>query len=232
MIETAVILAGGLGTRLRSEIPNLPKPMAPIGDKPFLQHQMDFCISQGVRKFYLSVGYMKEKITSYFGVRYKSAEIEYLVETKPLGTGGAILNSLNRIDQSFFLLNGDTFFDISFEDFFDFHQEKKSLFSMALFRTSNTERYMGIKLDESNTILSCHEKSNNKSIFANGGIYIVNQEIFINFEISEVKTSLEDDILPKIIGKDSRVNGLCFDNFFIDIGLPDDYIRAQTMFQK
>ena len=232
MIKTALILAGGFGTRLRSEVSDLPKPMAPIAGRPFLEYQMDFCINQGVTKFYLSVGYLKDKIINYFGSSYKTAEIVYLIEDRPLGTGGAILNSLDSIDQTFFLLNGDTFFDINLLDFFNFHQARKSLFSMALFKTSNTKRYMGIKLDKNNKILSCHEESKNQDILANGGIYIVNKDIFDNFKINENKISLEDDILPKIVRKESRVYGLSFTKFFIDIGLPEDYKKAKTLFKN
>ena len=96
-MATAVILAGGLGTRLRSIIPNLPKPMAPIGDRPFLEYQLDYWIAQGVNRFVLSVGYRHQVIIDYFGNSYKGVEVDYVIEQKPLGTGGALLLAAEKV---------------------------------------------------------------------------------------------------------------------------------------
>ena len=117
-MTTAIILAGGLGTRLRSTVPDLPKPMAPIAGRPFLAHQMDHWIGQGVSRFVLSVGYRHEAISSHFGRRFHGAAIDYVVETSPLGTGGAVKLATAGLprDEYTLLLNGDTYFDVPLRD--------------------------------------------------------------------------------------------------------------------
>ena len=109
-VRTAIILAGGLGARLNNTVPNLPKPMAPINNRPFLEHQMDYWIGQGINRFILSVGYLKDLIIDHFGDKYKKASIEYAIEHKPLGTGGGLLLAAKNITEPFLVLNGDTFF--------------------------------------------------------------------------------------------------------------------------
>ena len=118
MVKTAIILAGGLGTRLREAVPNLPKPMVPIHNRPFLEHQMDYWIEQGITRFILSVGYLKDIIISHFGNSYKSVSIDYAIETSPLGTGGALLLAAKNLNETFLVLNGDTFIEVSLDGFF------------------------------------------------------------------------------------------------------------------
>ena len=110
----AIILAGGLGTRLRSIVPKLPKALAPVGNRPFLAYLFDFWIAQGVDRFVLSVGYKHEIIQKEFGVSYKSAKVDSAVETAPLGTGGGLLLSWKKLrsPKPFLILNGDTFFNV------------------------------------------------------------------------------------------------------------------------
>ena len=111
-MPSAVILAGGLGTRLRSAVPDLPKPMAPIGGRPFLEYQLDYWIVQGISRFVLSVGYRHEAIMQHLGTRYKGIELEYAIEKRPLGTGGGLLLAAEKASRGgpFLLLNGDTYF--------------------------------------------------------------------------------------------------------------------------
>ena len=111
-MPSAVILAGGLGTRLRSVVSDVPKPMAPVGGRPFLEYQLEYWINQGISRFVLSVGYRHEAITEHFGSRYKGVELEYAVEEQPLGTGGGLLLAAEKLKQDtpFLLLNKDTYF--------------------------------------------------------------------------------------------------------------------------
>lgn len=109
---TAIILAGGMGTRLRSAVPDLPKPMAPIHERPFLEHQMDYWIGQGVSRFIVSVGYMKEVIMDHFGASYRATPLTYAIEEEPLGTGGGLLLAAQGLSETFLVLNGDTFFEV------------------------------------------------------------------------------------------------------------------------
>jgi D-glycero-alpha-D-manno-heptose 1-phosphate guanylyltransferase len=113
-VRTAIILAGGLGTRLREVVSEVPKPMAIVNERPFLAHVMDYWKEQGITRFVLSVGYLKDAIVSHFGCSYHGAKIEYVVEERPLGTGGGYLLAIEKIQDNdyFVLLNGDTFFEV------------------------------------------------------------------------------------------------------------------------
>ena len=115
-MTTAIILAGGLGTRLRGTLPDLPKPMAPVAGRPFLAHQLDHWIAQGVVRFVLSVGYRAVAISNHFGDRYRGVPIDYVVEPAPLGTGGALALAATKLrsNEPALLLNGDTYFDVDF----------------------------------------------------------------------------------------------------------------------
>jgi D-glycero-alpha-D-manno-heptose 1-phosphate guanylyltransferase len=127
-VTSAIILAGGLGTRLRSAVPDLPKPMAPIAGRPFLAYQLDYWIRQGVDRFVLSVGYRHESIMAYFGAAYRGIAVDYSVEQTPLGTGGGLLLALERLDggqRPFLLLNGDTYFEVDLATLSAFHDCNK-----------------------------------------------------------------------------------------------------------
>ena len=125
-MTTAIILAGGLGTRLRSAVTDLPKPMAPIGGRPFLEYQLDYWIAQGISRFVLSVGYQHEVIIDHFGTSYEGIELNFVIEETPLGTGGGLLLAAEKVgnDTPFLLLNGDTYFSVDLKTLTDFSQEK------------------------------------------------------------------------------------------------------------
>src|ERR1700730_16877403 len=124
----AIILAGGKGTRLRAEVPDLPKPLAPVGGRPFLEHQMAYWISQGVNRFILSVGYKAEMIIGSVGAQFCDAEVVYAIEDQPLGTGGALLHAKQqlKLNEPFLVVNGDTFFYMPLLCLLRFHEEKTS----------------------------------------------------------------------------------------------------------
>jgi D-glycero-alpha-D-manno-heptose 1-phosphate guanylyltransferase len=231
-LDTAVILAGGLGSRLRSAISDVPKPMAPINGRPFLEYQMDFYIKQGIRHFVLSVGYKHETISSYFGTQYQLASIEYVVEDFQMGTGGGLLLSLKKLSRTkpFLLLNGDTFFDISIHDLFSFHQTAGAALTFALFRSSEMGRYMGINLSEDGRILSIREDKNSAEVLVNGGVYILDPKALDDFQVPKNSAlSLEADIFPKLLKSEVELWGFESNGLFIDIGVPEDYYRAQEM---
>ena len=181
-MTTAIILAGGLGTRLRSEVPNLPKPMAIVKNRPFLEYLMDYWIEQGVCKFILSIGYLSEKIVSHFGGTYKNIPISYSIEKSPLGTGGGLLLSLKKItEENVLVLNGDTFFKVNLNDFQNFHTRQNSILSMALFEFNERNRYGGINLNKNKKITSIEIKSKQLSGLANGGVCLVKAKDFLIF---------------------------------------------------
>jgi len=231
MIKEAVILAGGLGTRLRSVIKDIPKPMADICGRPFLSYIFDFLCNQGIERAVLSVGYKWEIIKKYFGDKYKNLKLEYAVEDNPLGTGGGLKNALKYVyEEEVFVLNGDTFFDIDINLFYNLHKSKNSKLSIALKKMENTERYGVVEIDENNRIVSFLEKGKRVSGFINGGIYLFNKNFF-NALSPEGNFSLEKDFLERFY-KDYEFYGFPFDGLFVDIGIPEDYEKAKKLFEK
>lgn len=228
-VTTAIVLAGGLGTRLRDTVPDLPKPMAPVNGRPFLEFQLDFWIRQGVDRFILSVGYRSEAIIAHFGASYRTARVEFAVEEAPLGTGGGLLLAAERLaDRSpFLLLNGDTFFEVKLADLTDFHTARVSDWTFSLFRTNESGRYMGMDVDVDGRIDSLRSGAGRSGQYANGGVYLVNPEILQSTAWrAQDKLSLEDDLLPALFAASARLYGREFAGRFIDIGVPDDYLRC------
>jgi len=234
MLKEAIILAGGLGTRLRGIIKDIPKPMAEVCGKPFLSYILEFLDKYEITRVILSVGYRWEVIKNFFGDSYKDIRLVYAIEEALLGTGGAIKNALKYIhDSEVFILNGDTFFNINLVSFYKLHKKKNSKLSVALKEVSFAGRYGVIEIDENNRIISFFEKpfnSQESRFLINGGIYLLNKEFF-NSLASEEKFSFERDFLEKYY-KDYKFYGFSFDDYFIDIGVPEDYERAQKEFKK
>jgi D-glycero-alpha-D-manno-heptose 1-phosphate guanylyltransferase len=228
----AIILAGGLGTRLNSVLSDLPKPLAPINGKPFLEYQMDYWIHQGVDHFVLSVGYLKEKIVDYFGDYYQNIPINYAIEDAPLDTGGGLLKALDFItsDEPILVLNGDTFFEVDLKVINDFHLNRRSIWTFSLFRTKDVGRYMGIHLESSGKLKFMDQEINDQERLANGGVYLINPSIVkeLGYKSGE-KKSLEKDILKKLSADYTNIYGIEFEGQFIDIGVPNDYKRAASI---
>lgn len=225
-VTSAIILAGGQGTRLRRAVPNVPKPMAPVNNRPFLEHQIDYWIEQGIRHFTLSVGYRREVIMGHFGAEYRGAQIDYVVEEAPLGTGGALMLAVKQVNDGrpFLLLNGDTYFEVKLPELAGFHAKRKSDLTFSLFATGDTKRYMGMEQEIDGRITGLHSRS---GAFANGGVYLVNPQILqaLAWDPGN-KLSLEDDIMPMLLTKGARIFGHTSNGRFIDIGVPEDYLRS------
>ena len=231
-MTSAIILAGGLGTRLRSAVPDLPKPMAPIAGRPFLAYQLDYWIGQGVDRFVLSVGYRHEAIVGYFGASYRGVGLEYSVEQEPLGTGGGLLVALDQLDslQPFLLLNGDTYFEVDLAALTQWHQQKRSEWTVALFRCSQAGRYMGMTVDEDARVTQLQSGTGQPGRLANGGVYLVSPDAARSSRwTAGDKLSLEDDLVPALFEGGRRLYGLECAGAFIDIGIPEDYRRAPSL---
>lgn len=236
-MTAAIILAGGLGTRLRSAVPDLPKPMAPIAGRPFLAHQLDHWIAQGVQQFVLSVGYRFEAIVDHFGDRYRDAHIRYAIERTPLGTGGALqlavreLDGWTTTDERFLLLNGDTYFDVKLAPLLAFAQARDADWCFSLFRAQEPGRYMGLAVEPDGRITALAHDDQRCGRLANGGVYLVHARA-LSAPASESHTgarSLESDLFPAWLAGGQRFYGLPVDAPFIDIGVPHDYHRAATV---
>lgn len=234
-IQSAVILAGGLGTRLRSAVPDLPKPMAPIDGRPFLEYLLDFWIAQGIRHVILAVGYRHEVIAAHLGENYRGARLDYVVEHTPLGTGGGVLLALQKLpaDQHFLLLNGDTYFAVDGERLESAARAHDSDWCFSLFRTGETSRYLGMGVAADGRITELKSSQDGDQCLANGGVYCIHPRAFGALTLADgqalgagVSASLENDIFPAAFRAGQKMVGLEFNGSFIDIGIPADYHRA------
>jgi D-glycero-alpha-D-manno-heptose 1-phosphate guanylyltransferase len=227
-----IILAGGLGTRLKDSVKNLPKAMAPVNGRPFLEYQFDFISHFGFRKVILSTGYLSSSISDYFGNKYRNLELEYSIEQEPLGTGGAIKLAFNFVKSpNALILNGDTLFRINLDLFFQKHIQNLANVSIALRKVEDASRYGFVECNEIGGIIAFHEKSSNPYPgLINGGIYLIKSKYFRNLHLPE-KFSLEKDMFEKMVDLESYKAHI-FNDYFLDIGIPSDYERAQTEFHE
>ncbi len=226
----AIILAGGFGTRLQSVVKDVPKPMADISGRPFLAYLLQSLQNCGVKKVVISVGYLQGKIIEYFGDLYLGMSISYAMEDRPLGTGGAIINSLKFIDQNkpVLILNGDSFLQFDCQELiasYNKNMAEKNII-MVLRKMDDCSRYGRVIFDQKMVVKNFEEKSTEqKSGFINGGIYLLDPNIFTKYSLPE-KFSFETDFLAKYL-EDIKPQAICSDGYFIDIGIPEDYARAQ-----
>ncbi len=218
----AIILAGGMGTRLRGVIEDVPKPMAPVGGKPFLEYLLLQLKRWEITDVLLSVGYKKEAIKSFFGNGDSlGINIRYSEEDQPLGTGGALKKALSLIDDPcFIVMNGDSFFNIHFPDLVEFHALKPRMITMSLARVKDRGRYGSVEINDDGAVTAFQKDGSDTQGFINGGIYLMNRDIS-NY-IPDGPISLEGQILP-LLQRDHLLYGKIFDAFFLDIGLPEDY---------
>ena len=227
MIKEAILLAGGLGTRLSKVLPDLPKPMAPVNGRPFIEYVMDFLIRFQVRKFILSVGYKHEVFASHFANDYKDCQVLFSVEHEPLGTGGAIKKSLEYSESpDVFVLNADTLFRIDITAMQASHKKSNADLTMALRKMENVDRYGAVETNDDMRITGFAEKNTAKgSGYINGGAYIFKKDFFETLPLPE-KFSLEKDCLEKYYSS-LNINGFPSKGYFLDIGIPEDYEKAQ-----
>jgi D-glycero-alpha-D-manno-heptose 1-phosphate guanylyltransferase len=233
MVNCAIILAGGLGTRLKSVVPDVPKPMAPIAGRPFLEYQMDYWIEQGINQFILSLGYRYEDIQAHFGGSYRTASIEYVVEHSPLGTGGGFLLAAQALKSNspFLLLNGDTYFEVNLSGLDRFATAHHADWCFSLFRANESGRYMGLEINSTDGKLMSFESGNQQiGRLANGGVYWINAESLKTLDVQIGQAySLENEIFDQLNKNGQAIYGVECDGRFIDIGVPSDYAKAQTM---
>lgn len=230
----AIILAGGLGTRLRAVISDLPKPMALIRGRPFLEYQMDFWIAQGVERIILSVGYKKETIRAHFGDSYHGAEVVYAEEDRQLGTGGALLHAAQHIKSAtdFLLLNGDTYYEVSLAKLQQAHRVADADMTLALRELEVNDRYSGVRLDSQSRIVEFQRRDDPaRERLVNGGVYVINPRVLEHLTLpADRALSLEDEILPNLLRQGRCIAGHVVAGQFLDIGLPEDYQRAPALF--
>ena len=227
----AILLCGGLGTRLRSVVSDRPKPMADIAGKPFLHYLVKMLSESGVRHLIFALGYMGEQIEAYFqsGEEY-GLSISYSYEDSPLGTGGAIRNALSRVsEENVLVLNADTYFHTDYENLFMQQLKNKAAMTIASRKIEDISRYGAILKDESGRILRWNEKMSSDQVEAprpgeiNGGIYVMQKSLIE--KIPEGKQSLENDCIPAWLKDGVYLQAISSDGYFMDIGIPEDYAQ-------
>lgn len=222
----AIVLAGGLGTRLASVTGDIPKPMAPVGARPFLEYLLDYLIEQGSDGIVLAVSHKWEMIREHFGDAYKGIQLDYSVENEPLGTGGAIRQALDTLpDNEVVVLNGDTLFRVDLGGLGETHRNSGALLTIALKQVTDSGRFGRIEMAAGGVITRFLEKSSSGPGLINGGVYMLNRRLFTDFPMP-ARFSFEQDMVEPNI---DAIQPCAFqsDAYFIDMGIPEDYERAQ-----
>ncbi|MBK9579567.1 MAG: nucleotidyltransferase family protein [Fibrobacterota bacterium] len=221
----AIVLAGGMGTRLRSVVSEIPKPMAPVAGKPFLESVLRWLVGCGTQKAVLSVGYKWEVIRDHFGESFEGMELRYAVEESPLGTGGAVALAMRETEsQQVLVVNGDTIFPIDASRLLSLQIDRGIGATLALKPMTNFDRYGSVELKDGR-IEAFLEKTHRDQGLINGGIYAMDRN-FLSGRGLPARFSLEQDVLEKESGT-GRLHGEVFDAPFLDIGIPEDYSRAE-----
>lgn len=226
-LKEAIVLAGGLGTRLRSVVNDLPKAMAPVNDQPFLKYVIRYLLSQGIEYFVFSLGYKHEVIESFLQKEFPTIKYRCVIEDEPLGTGGGIQLACKAATQDEVLIvNADTIFKINIAAAFNFHRSQNAYCTLALKPMKDFDRYGVVEIDKENIVTNFKEKQFYTEGLINGGVYILNRNKFLSGNWPE-KFSFEKDFLEKeFVNRD--LSGFIDDGYFIDIGIPEDFAKAQT----
>ena len=221
-----IILAGGFGKRLQDRVNNLPKPMAPINGRPFLDYLFDYLFKNNIEKVILSVFYKFEQIKEYYKNSYKNISISYSIDSEPLGTGGAIKAALKKSSsENTLIINGDTYFNVDLECLYKYHSSKKNDITIALKKMGNFDRYGTVETNKEGKVLTLKKRVYRKSGSIDGGIYLVKNDLF--YENDDKYFSFNDFIINNI--NKLKIGSLLFDEVFIDIGVPNDYDKANKV---
>jgi D-glycero-alpha-D-manno-heptose 1-phosphate guanylyltransferase len=225
-IKEAILLAGGLGTRLRSAVPDLPKCLAPVGGRPFIGYVIDYFRKEGIEKFIFALGYKSAYFDDFFRVNFPNGGYEISLEDEPLGTGGAIRQACGLSEEkNVLILNGDTFFRIGLDALSAFHEDRQANCSLCLKPMRDFDRFGVVELEGDGRVSRFREKQYYPAGLINGGVYALDRAAFLREEWPAV-FSFEKDYLERHTG-DRRLFGLVQDNYFIDMGIPEDYQRAE-----
>jgi len=227
-----IILAGGLGTRLRSVVSEVPKCMAPVAGKPFLYYILKYLTGYNtIDKVIISVGYLRETIFDWIENNKEQYpfEFDFAVEEVPLGTGGGIKLAMKKVKtDSVLVLNGDTFFDVNIDAFLEQHKDCGGQLSVALKPLQHFDRYGNVIL-EGSRVTAFREKELCAEGLINGGVYILSKNASL-FENLPDKFSFETEVLQPATLQ-NRISGFIYESYFIDIGIPEDYAKANEEFK-
>jgi D-glycero-alpha-D-manno-heptose 1-phosphate guanylyltransferase len=225
-----IILAGGLGTRLRGVVSDAPKCMAPINGSPFLAYVLQYLAAQHATRAVLSLGYKHEVVTEWLNTTSLPFPIDYVIEREPLGTGGGLQLAMHEAtEKDVVVLNGDTLFQTDLRAQAVFHKDTGASATLALKELLHIERYGIVNISANGRITSFEEKKYRNKGLINGGVYIINKEKFLSKNLPE-RFSFEKDYLEQFVDADDFY-GIVSEAYFIDIGIPEDYAQAQDDFK-
>jgi D-glycero-alpha-D-manno-heptose 1-phosphate guanylyltransferase len=226
-ITEAIVLAGGSGTRLQSTVPGLPKCLAPVNGKPFLGYLLHHLQEQGIESFIFALGVKSDEIIHYLETSWPQIQKKYSIEKQPLGTGGAILKAFSfAAGENLLVCNGDTIFKGSFKEASAVHEKLLPDCTMLLLPMDQPGRYGTVELNRQGFVVAFNEKMQIEKGLVNSGTYILNQAAF-TYSDWPGSFSFEKDYLEREAGN-HRIAGCVQEAYFIDIGVPSDYLRAQT----
>lgn len=228
---TAIILAGGMGQRLRAVVSDRPKVLAQVGGRPFLSYLLEHFADAGVHRAVICTGYLAEQVAEEFGDRYKGMSLGYSQEDEPLGTGGALRLALEALPSDLVLVaNGDSFCSSPLGDFLAFHQQHGAAGSILLTQVEDQSRYGSVALDEDDAIIRFLEKGGPPGPgWINAGVYLLSRELLKTLP-PQGAVSLERQVFPNWIGH--GLYGYRGQGRFIDIGTPQSYAAAQEFFAR
>ena len=222
-----IILSGGLGTRLRSVVKDIPKTMAIVNNKPFLERTFDYLQKFDITKAVLAVGYKKEYIEEYFGNKYKNIDIIYSEEKESLGTGGAVKKALKKCsDENILVINGDIYANVNLQEMMEKHLKSNKDITIAVKEMKNVERFGTVKIED-DRIVNFIEKKHIEKGYINIGYYIIKKNVF-DGKIDLDKFSLEKDFFEKY-AKIDNFGAYKYTGEFVDIGIPEDYNKLCNM---
>jgi D-glycero-alpha-D-manno-heptose 1-phosphate guanylyltransferase len=226
MVKDVIILAGGLGTRLSETVPGVQKCMAPVNGHPFLYYIIKYLQRYNLNHYIFSLGYRHENITDFISTQFSGLQCSFSIEDSPLGTGGAIRKALDYTTQkNILVLNGDTFFNVDIPVLSEMHEVVNADCTIALKPMQHFNRYGCVDIDETNLVVAFKEKQAYAEGLINGGIYMLSKEALLKKNLP-LKFSFETDYLEKFVSEKS-IYAQVHDEYFIDIGIPEDYFRAQ-----
>lgn len=225
-LKEAIILAGGLGTRLKSAVPDLPKCMAPVNGKPFISYVIEYLKQEGVEKFIFALGYKSEFFEKFLQSEQSGISYQLSTEKEPLGTGGAIkMACFKATEKNILVTNGDTLFKAGIDKLAALHYMCGAHCTLSLKPMHHFERYGVVELNKDYSVKNFKEKQYYEEGLINGGLYALNVQHFLNEDLPE-KFSFEKDYLETLYCK-RRIYGVIQDAYFIDIGIPGDYKKAE-----
>ncbi len=230
-VDECIILAGGFGTRLQSVVSDVPKSMALVANRPFLEYLFEYLEQQDIKHVVLSLGYKADVVIDWLKLQQRKFDISYQIEETPLGTGGAIKFAFEKIQgDSAFIINGDTFFDVNLNRFQTFHKSSDADISIVLREMSEFDRYGSVNIASDNRITRFNENKYCKSGLINGGTYLINKVTFERLNTRQ-QFSFEKDVLEAHIS-DIQIYGHIENGYFIDIGIPSDFEKANLDFKS